>query len=169
MFFLTLKSILHQNLTCQPSSSYCRIPMILDTLKNELKSPFTANTTKDFLLHADKNGEHSVNRTCILVMRMGCTYVWRIPVEIISTHTTSTSLAVLIRAHKRHKICRTEICLSSVGPEHQPSKRYTLMYLGVPNRSKSYMFGDNKSVVDSNRILSKVQKSFCSCTHVNSC
>ena len=27
--------------------------------------------------------------------------------------------------------------------------QYTLMYLGVPVRSKSYMFGDNKSVVDS--------------------
>ena len=27
--------------------------------------------------------------------------------------------------------------------------RYTLMYPGVPVRSKSYMFGDNKSVVDS--------------------
>ena len=27
--------------------------------------------------------------------------------------------------------------------------RYTVMYLGVPVRSKSYMFGDNKSVVDS--------------------
>ena len=27
--------------------------------------------------------------------------------------------------------------------------RYTLKYLGVPVRSKSYMFGDNKSVVDS--------------------
>ena len=27
--------------------------------------------------------------------------------------------------------------------------RYTLMYLGVPIRSKSYMFGDNKSLVDS--------------------
>ena len=27
--------------------------------------------------------------------------------------------------------------------------RYTLMYLGVPVRSNSYMFGDNKSVVDS--------------------
>ena len=27
--------------------------------------------------------------------------------------------------------------------------RYTIMYLGVPVRSKSYMFGDNKSVVDS--------------------
>ena len=26
--------------------------------------------------------------------------------------------------------------------------RYTLMYLGVPVRSKSYMFGDTKSVVD---------------------
>ena len=37
--------------------------------------------------------------------------------------------------------------------------RYTLMYLGVPVRSKSYMFGDNKSVVDSasipNSTLSK--------------
>ena len=27
--------------------------------------------------------------------------------------------------------------------------RYTLMYVGVPIRSKHYMFGDNKSVVDS--------------------
>ena len=27
--------------------------------------------------------------------------------------------------------------------------RYTLMYLGVPVRSMRYMFGDNKSVVDS--------------------
>ena len=27
--------------------------------------------------------------------------------------------------------------------------RNILMYLGVPVRSKSYMFGDNKSVVDS--------------------
>ena len=27
--------------------------------------------------------------------------------------------------------------------------KYTLMYHGVPIRSKSYMFGDNKSVVDS--------------------
>ena len=30
--------------------------------------------------------------------------------------------------------------------------RHTLMYLGVPIRSKSYMFGDNKSVVDSSSI-----------------
>ena len=30
--------------------------------------------------------------------------------------------------------------------------RYTLMYLGVPIRSRSYMFGDNKSVVDSTSI-----------------
>ena len=30
--------------------------------------------------------------------------------------------------------------------------KYTLMYLWVPVRSKSYMFGDNKSVVDSANI-----------------
>ena len=30
--------------------------------------------------------------------------------------------------------------------------RYTLMYLGLPIRSKSYMFGENKSVVDSTSI-----------------
>ena len=35
--------------------------------------------------------------------------------------------------------------------------RYTLMYLGVPVRSKSYMFGDNKSVVDSASIPTSTQ------------
>ena len=52
--------------------------------------------------------------------------------------------------------------------------RYTIMYLGVPVRSKSYMFGDSKSVVDSASIptstLSKKstlasyhsQRSYCS-------
>ena len=33
---------------------------------------------------------------------------------------------------------------------------YTLMYLGVPIRSKSYMFGDNKSVVDSASIPTSI-------------
>ena len=55
---LTLQSVLNQNLTCQLSSSYCRIPMILDTLKNELKPSFTADSTKGFLQHAEKNEEH---------------------------------------------------------------------------------------------------------------
>ena len=45
-------------MACQSSSSYCRIPMIFDTLKSELKPSFTAETTEGFLLHADKNGEH---------------------------------------------------------------------------------------------------------------
>jgi hypothetical protein len=31
--------------------------------------------------------------------------------------------------------------------------RNTLRYLGVPTREKSYMFGDNKSVVDSSMQL----------------
>ena len=56
---LTLQSVLNQNLTCQPPSSSCRIPMTLDTLKTELKPPFIVNITKNPLLHADKNGEHS--------------------------------------------------------------------------------------------------------------
>ena len=33
-------------------------PMTLDTLKNELKPLFTANVTKNPLLHADKNGKY---------------------------------------------------------------------------------------------------------------
>ena len=56
--FLTLQSVPNQNLICQPSSSYCRHSMILATLKNALKPPFTVNITKGILLHADKNGEH---------------------------------------------------------------------------------------------------------------
>ena len=55
---LTLQAVLNQNLICQPSPSCCKIHMILDTLKNELKPPFTANITKGFLLHSDMNGEH---------------------------------------------------------------------------------------------------------------
>ena len=45
--------------------------------------------------------------------------------------------------------------------------RYTLMYLGVPIRSKSYMFGDNKSVVDSasipinSSLISYSQRRYC--------
>ena len=101
---LTMQSVLHQNLTCQPSSSYCRTPMILDILKNELKPSLAADTTKGFLLHADKNGEHYVKRSCIMVIRMGNTSVWRIYMEIISTHTTSRSLGVVIRAHERLNI-----------------------------------------------------------------
>ena len=54
---LTLQSVLTLNLTCPLTSSW-RAPMTLDTLKDELKPPFTANVTKNPLLHADKNGEH---------------------------------------------------------------------------------------------------------------
>ena len=101
---LTLQSVLNQNLTCQSSSSYCRIPMIFDTLKSELKPSFTVDITKGFLLHADKNGSISVKRSCIMVMRMGSTSVERISMEIISIITSSTSLVVVIRTHKRFRI-----------------------------------------------------------------
>ena len=48
---LTLYSVLNQNLTCRTLSSFCRIPFILGKLKIEV--------TKNPLLHAGMNGEHS--------------------------------------------------------------------------------------------------------------
>ena len=86
----------HSNLVTPPSSNidltsqsvphlspsfWCRIFLILDKLKIEM--------TKDSLHHAGKNGSIPV---------------WRISMEIISTHTTSTSLVVPIRVHKRLNI-----------------------------------------------------------------
>ena len=149
LFFLMLQSVLHQNLTC-PSLSYCRILMILDTLKNELKSPFTANLTKSFLLHADKNGKHF----CEQNLHNGNENGEHICVENfhgdhLNTHNINKLSCTHQRPQETQHLCLPEICLCSVGPEHQPSKRYTLMHLGVPIRSKSYIFGDNKSVDDS--------------------
>ena len=43
----------------------------------------------------------------------------------------------------------SEFVAARIAPDQIIDLRYTLMYLGVPVRSKSYMFGDNKSVVDS--------------------
>ena len=46
----------------------------------------------------------------------------------------------------------SEFVAARIATYHIIDLRYTLMYLGVPVRSKSYMFGDNKSAVDSARI-----------------
>ena len=43
----------------------------------------------------------------------------------------------------------SEFVSARIARDHVIDLRYTLMYLGVSVRSKSYMFGDNKSVVDS--------------------
>ena len=43
----------------------------------------------------------------------------------------------------------SEVVAARIATDQTIDIRYTLMYLGVPVRSKSYMFGDNKSVVDS--------------------
>ena len=55
---------------------------------------------------------------------------------------------------KRHATVETatfgsEFVAARIATDQIIDLRYTLMYLGVPVRSKSYMFGDNKSVVDS--------------------
>ena len=88
---LTSQSVSHLSL-----SFLCIILLILDKLKLEM--------TKDPLHHAGKNGSISMGRTCIMLQRMGSTPAWRISMEIISTHTTSTSLVVPIRAYKRFNI-----------------------------------------------------------------
>ena len=43
----------------------------------------------------------------------------------------------------------SEFVAARIATDQINNLRYTLMYLGVPVRSKSHMFGDNKSVVDS--------------------
>ena len=43
----------------------------------------------------------------------------------------------------------SEFVAARIATDQIIALRYTLIYLGVPVRSKSYMFGDNKSVVDS--------------------
>ena len=60
---------------------------------------------------------------------------------------------------KRHATVETatlgsEFVAARIATDQIIDLRYTLMYLGVPTRSKSYMFGDNKSVVDSASIPS---------------
>ena len=60
--------------------------------------------TKDSLHHAGKNGEIHMEKTCIMLVRMGSIPVWRISMVIISTHITSKSLVVPIRAYKRLNI-----------------------------------------------------------------
>ena len=40
-------------------------------------------------------------------------------------------------------------CAARIATDQIIKLRYTLMYPGVPIRSKSYMFGDNKSVINS--------------------
>ena len=77
-------------------SFLCIIFLILFKLKIEM--------IKDSLYHAGKNGSIPLEKTCIILLRMGSIPVWRISMEIIPTHTTSTSLVVPIRAYKRLNI-----------------------------------------------------------------
>ena len=88
---LTSPSVPHLSL-----SFLCRNLLILHKLKIEM--------TKDSLHHAGKNGEHSYGEILYNADKNGSIPVWRISMEIISTHTTSTSLVVPIRAYKRLNI-----------------------------------------------------------------
>ena len=99
--------------------------MILDTLKNELKPSFTANITKDSLLHADKNGEHSCEENLLNDNENG----EHICMENFNGNNLNPhNINKLSCSHKSPQetqhLCLPELCLSSVGSEHQPSKMY---------------------------------------------
>ena len=81
---LTLASVCNQNLTCSTPSSlsfFCRIPFIFGKLKIEL--------TKNPLHHAGKNSEHSWERICIMVVRMGSILLGIISMATIQRGTSS--------------------------------------------------------------------------------
>ena len=46
-------------------------------------------------------------------------------------------------------VCESEFIAARIATDQISDVRYTLMYLGVPMRAKSYIFHDNESVVDS--------------------
>ena len=122
---LTLQSVIHQNVTCQPSSSYCRIHMILDRLKNELKSPFTANITKGFLLHADKNGKHFCEQNFYNGNENGENICEEnFDGDNLNPHNINKLSCTNQSPQETQHLCLPEICPSSVGPEHQLSKIY---------------------------------------------
>jgi hypothetical protein len=50
---------------------------------------------------------------------------------------------------KKQAMVETEFVMARICVEQITDLHNTLRYLGVPIREKSYMFGDNKSVVDS--------------------
>ena len=121
-FDLALSS--QPQLDCSLTSSW-RKPMTLDTLNNELKPPSTAHVAKNPLLHADKNGEHF----CEENLHNGNENGKHICVE--NFHGDNLNPPIINKLRCSHQspqetqhLCLREICLSSVGPEHQHSKIY---------------------------------------------
>ena len=145
---LTSQSVPHLSL-----SFLCRIFLILDKLK--------IATTKDSLHHAGKNGSILMGKTCMMLLRMGSIPVWRISMEIISTHTTSTSLVVPKSLQETQHLCHPEHCLFFIGPEHQVSKIYeyltkrhikSIQHMDNPNAFSNYV----KTTVNHGLSLSEV-------------
>ena len=67
-----------------------------------------------------------------------------------STSVTKLQLTgILKQATVETAMYGSEFVAAKTAPEQIMDLRYTLMYLGVSIKSKSYMFGDNRSVVTS--------------------
>ena len=116
---LAMQSVLNQNLTCQPSS-YGRMPMILDTLKNQLKPPFTTNITR--VSSYDKNGEHFCEENLHNGNENGeHIYVENFYQYNLNPHNINKLSCSHQDPQETHYLCLPELCLCSVGPEHLPS------------------------------------------------
>ena len=158
----------HSNLVTTPSSSIdltfqsvahlslpflCRILLILDKLKIEM--------TKDSLHHAGKNGEHSYGENLPNAGKNGeHSCVENFHGDNLNPHNINKLSCTHQSLQETQHLCHPEHCMIFVGPEHQASKIYEYI-------TKMHM--KSSQHMENNMILSKVQKSFWSCTHVNSC
>ena len=82
--------------------------------------------------------------------------------QVIGRTVTACLHIVVATASHWHTKSQSTVETATLGSEFVAARiatdqiidhRYTLMYLGVPVRSKNYMFGDYKSIVDSASIL----------------
>ena len=125
--------------------------MTLDTVKNELKPPFTTNATKNPLLHTDKNGEHP----CEENLHNGNENREHIHVEIFygdncnPPNTNKLSCSHQSPQETQH-LCLCELCLSSVGSQHYLSKMYESLTGKHIKHYTSGQVSQHPSLVDGN-------------------
>ena len=93
--------------------------MILDTDKNELKPFFTANITKSFLLHADKNGEHFCEEKLHNGNENGeHIYVENFYGDNLNPHNINKLSCSHQDPQETQHLCFLELCLESLTGKH---------------------------------------------------
>ena len=108
---------------------YCHVQEIIpDDIPDPLGKPITSTST------VDANMNHSVT---------GCLhFVNHTPIDSYSQRQATVETATY----------GPEFVASKTATEQIIDLRHTLRYLGVPIKSQSYLFGDNRSVVTSSTL-----------------